>query len=347
MPAEQPGPEQLLEAAIEAVACASRMCKDLQSRLLAGDAIDKADRSPVTIADFASQALVARALRQRLGRRLMVAEEDSQTLRRPESTALLGRVVEAVRTQWPGASEADVLEAVDAGCADPAELDAGGFWTLDPIDGTKGFLRGGQYAVSLAWIEGGAPTVAAMGCPNLSPDFSRPFDEPDPHGLLFAACAGKGAWRLRLGDPPGEREPVHRQGLPDASAPPNRPLRVCESVESGHTSSEDRQKVMALVGPTAPPARLDGQGKYAVVAQGQADAYLRLPRPGKRYVEKIWDHAAGDLIAREAGCVVSDIHGRPLDYSHGEVLAANEGIVCADPAIHGRIVEAIARVHGA
>ena len=41
------------------------------------------------------------------------------------------------------------------------------FWTLDPIDGTKGFLRGEQYAVALALIVGGEVVVAALACPNL------------------------------------------------------------------------------------------------------------------------------------------------------------------------------------
>jgi 3'-phosphoadenosine 5'-phosphosulfate (PAPS) 3'-phosphatase len=59
------------------------------------------------------------------------------------------------------------------------------------------------------------------------------------------------------------------------------------------------------------------------------------------YVEKIWDHAAGKLVAEEAGVTVTDIFGRALDFSKGATLSANEGVVCAAPAVHGRIVEAI------
>ena len=63
-------------------------------------------------------------------------------------------------------------------------------------------------------------------------------------------------------------------------------------------------------------------------------------------VERIWDHAAGALIAAEAGCLVSDAAGRELDFSHGRGLERNRGIVVAEPQLHGRIIEAI-RAEGA
>ena len=87
-------------------------------------------------------------------------------------------------------------------------------------------------------------------------------------------------------------------------------------------------------------ARLDSQCKYAVVARGQADAYLRLPTRAD-YVENIWDHAAGMLVAQEAGAEITDIDGRPLDFSCGKGLSRNRGIICASPPFHARIVEAI------
>ena len=88
------------------------------------------------------------------------------------------------------------------------------------------------------------------------------------------------------------------------------------------------------------PVRLDSQCKYAVVARGQADGYLRLPTR-RDYVEKIWDHAAGSIIATEAGAVVSDVEGRTLDFTHGRRLERNRGIICASPAIHSRVIDAI------
>ncbi len=77
-----------------------------------------------------------------------------------------------------------------------------------------------------------------------------------------------------------------------------------------------------------------------MVARNQAEAYLRMPT-GADYVEKIWDHAAGMLIATEAGAVVSDITGKPLDFSQGWRLESNRGVICAVPGLHSRIIKAI------
>ena len=118
------------------------------------------------------------------------------------------------------------------------------------------------------------------------------------------------------------------------------PISTCESVESEHSKHDDTQKILDYLGGAGEPARLDSQCKYAVVARGQADAYLRLPTK-KDYVERIWDHAAGSLVAIEAKCAVSDIHGKSLDFGHGRGLEKNRGIVVAPAKLHGRIIGAI------
>jgi 3'(2'), 5'-bisphosphate nucleotidase len=117
-------------------------------------------------------------------------------------------------------------------------------------------------------------------------------------------------------------------------------IRVCESVEAAHSKQDDTARIIAHLNAKSRPARLDSQCKYAVVARGQADAYLRLPtRAG--YQEKIWDHAAGEIVATEAGAIVTDITGAALDYSRGATLSANRGIVCANRDLHGSLIAAI------
>eukprot|EP00500_Bicosoecida_sp_ms1_P008132 CAMPEP_0203831578 /NCGR_PEP_ID=MMETSP0115-20131106/68655_1 /ASSEMBLY_ACC=CAM_ASM_000227 /TAXON_ID=33651 /ORGANISM="Bicosoecid sp, Strain ms1" /LENGTH=86 /DNA_ID=CAMNT_0050740639 /DNA_START=23 /DNA_END=280 /DNA_ORIENTATION=+ len=70
--------------------------------------------------------------------------------------------------------------------------------------------------------------------------------------------------------------------------------------------------------------------KYALVARGDAHVYCRFPRAG--YIEKVWDHAAGSLVATEAGAIVTDVNGSPLDFSLGRRLTANRGVVAAADA---------------
>ena len=81
---------------------------------------------------------------------------------------------------------------IERGQAEPGQR----FWTCDPIDGTKGFLRGGQYAVALALVEAGQVQVGVLGCPRLS-DLSQA--EPSDPGVLMIAVRGAG----RLDDRPG------------------------------------------------------------------------------------------------------------------------------------------------
>src|SRR5690606_37837279 len=127
-----------------------------------------------------------------LGGLPLVAEEDSGALRAEGAHALRQATLEATRLAWPDALEDQMLEAIDRGGAQPP-ADGSAFWTLDPIDGTKGFLRGQQYAVSLGLIQNGRPVLGVMACPNLPADPSAPLDVADPHGALYFAVLGEGA----------------------------------------------------------------------------------------------------------------------------------------------------------
>ncbi|MGQ0592057.1 MAG: inositol monophosphatase family protein, partial [Gammaproteobacteria bacterium] len=283
-------PAPQLATARTAVAEAMRVARLIQGRIQDTPGLVKSDRSPVTVADFAVQALICLHLRATLGEFLLVGEEGTGLLRSEAGAAVHEAVVAAVRMVWSEITPDQVLTAIDAGTHDAT---APAYWTLDPIDGTKGFLRGGQYAISLAFIEDAQVTVGVMGCPNLSPDFGRSFADPDPVGLLYYASRGGGACVSTPHDA-AESKAV-RCGIGG-----ERPIRVCESVESGHSKQDHTARVIAALGGAGTPARLDSQCKYAVVARGQADAYLRLPTRAD-YVENIWDHAAGMLVAAEAG----------------------------------------------
>jgi 3'(2'), 5'-bisphosphate nucleotidase len=88
---------------------------------------------------------------------------------------------------------------------------------------------------------------------------------------------------------------------------------------------------------------MDSQAKYGSIARGAGDIYLRLPT-SKTYQEKIWDHAAGDLIVREAGGQVTDTKGQRLDFGVGRTLATNSGVVAAPAAIHAQVLAAVQEV---
>lgn len=309
------------DAVIAAAAVVAYLASDLE-RIVTES---KDDRSPVTVADFAAQAVVGLSLRGS-GVEAMVGEEDAGKLR--ENELLRNEVVGAVRRAFPQATEDDVLEAIDSG--DYAGGANGCFWTLDPIDGTKGFLRGGQFALALALVEDGEVQLGVLGLPHWGLQVDPSGGSVQPPGSICVAGLGVGtrAWPLNGGNPVELRIADWSEG--DI-------FRTCESVESGHTSHDTSARINEAFD-AHEAVRLDSQAKYAVVAAGAADAYLRLPtRPG--YVERIWDHAAGALVATEAGAVVSDIHGKALDFSLGRGLEGNKGVICAAPKAHRLILK--------
>ena len=310
------------ETAILAIAAAAVICKNVQ-REISPDVLEKKDKSPVTVADFGSQALVCKALFESFPNDPVIGEEDSKELRQPESAALLERLIGVVQQVLPDANADDVLGWIDRGGQDQY---CDRFWTLDPIDGTKGFLRKEQYAISLALIVNGEIVVGALCCPNMTAQ-----DGTD--GVIFAAVKGEGAVEIPLGK---TTETPIRVSAETVQAN----IRTCESVEKAHSSHSDSARIGSLLGITAEPVRIDSQAKYATVARGDAEAYLRLPRDGK-YREKIWDHAGGVLVVQEAGGTVTDIKGRPLDFTHGKTLAENLGVIVTSGMFHDAIIGAI------
>ncbi|MBW2697824.1 MAG: 3'(2'),5'-bisphosphate nucleotidase, partial [Deltaproteobacteria bacterium] len=265
------------EVAVRAVEQASRLCQKVQANLVADHALSKKDKSPVTVADFGAQAVVTHVLSGSFPDVPLVGEEDAAELREAENSPLTDQVVANVREIVPDLDRDTVLDLIDRGTY--AGGATGRHWTLDPIDGTKGFLRLEQYAVALALIENGEVVLGVLGCPNLPIDASAPEGE---RGCLFVAVKGEGAFvRLRGRDDEFRVSVTDVQDTARAS--------FCESVESAHSSQDDSAKVAKRLGIVAPPYRIDSQCKYAAVGRGDASIYLRLPTR-KGYEEKIWDH---------------------------------------------------------
>lgn len=313
-----------LETAIRAVRAAALATTNVRMAMAqqGAMAVSKEDKSPVTVADFAAQAVVAFALAEAYGGDPLVGEEDAEALR--ADAALCTRVVEHVgKALGRAVAKDDVLRWLDRGGADGSTRR---HWVLDPVDGTKGFLRGGQYAIALALVEDGEVVVAALGCPA--------YAHGAGEGLVLAASRGEGAFELATA------ASHDRRRLAVASARPFARVRLCESVESGHTDQQVSARIAAELGLAAEPVRMDSQAKYAAVARGDADLYLRLPTRAD-YREKVWDHAAGVLVLHEAGGRATDVDGKELDFGLGRTLRDNRGVIASTGHAHDRVVEVV------
>ena len=324
--------ENELKVGLEAVDKAMKISMKIQKELTAGDKLDKSDRSPVTIADFTSQAVICSILNNSFPDIPIVGEEESTDLKKPENGEVLNNINKFLKNEeevFNCLYQQDILKSIDLGNGSP---DNNVFWTLDPIDGTKGFLRGEQYAVALALIKNGKVVLGISGCPNLDIE-----SEAGDEGFIFYAVLNQGSYKINCQT--GKTEKIRVTDHLDKSR-----MRFVQSYESGHGNLELQIEIAEKLEIGEPPVQLDSQVKYGIVASGNAEIYLRIPNPkSPDYKEKIWDHAAGSIIVEEAGGIVTDIKGRSLDFSLGSKLEGNTGILATTSGLQSEILEIISK----
>jgi 3'(2'), 5'-bisphosphate nucleotidase len=313
------------QIAVEVMRQAAQMTRQIREKSGKPQTMLKPDTSPVTIADFAVQALVCHVLNREFPEDAIVAEEDAGSLRQANGGSVLEEVSAYLQPYVSNAEPEAVCDWVDLGNGAPQ----GRFWVLDPVDGTRGFIRGDQYALALALIDKGRIVLGILACPALMLPSERLA------GQLFYAVRGSGAFMTAQ-----DSGPAIRLGLTE-SVESDR-YRLLESVETDHNDRPRQEAIARSLGMTLPPMRVDSQAKYALLATGMGALYLRLPQQEavSRH-EKIWDHAAGVLIVEEAGGLVTDLDGQPLDFSVGALLAANRGIVAGVTSAHAEAIRAL------
>lgn len=350
--------ERELEIATLAVRRASILTKQLSdsiAQLQANGTQIKEDKSPVTVGDYASQAIINHAIKKNFPLDEIVGEEDSADLQgtSPEATGLSQRILELIKQiqqKTPESSSKigeldnlpDVYKSIDYGNSEGGS--SGRFWALDPIDGTKGFLRGDQFAVCLALIVDGQVVLGVIGCPNLPEVVTSNTNVLGLKGGLFSAIKGVGSYYTSLFGlngfiPLQQQERINMKQNTDPTL-----LKVAEGVEKGHLSHSTQSRIKTKLGFNSETVsnqtlNLDSQVKYCILAKGQADIYLRLPI-NDTYREKIWDHAAGNILISESGGQVGDIQGNPLDFGQGRFLNS-KGIIAANKAIFNTVITAV------
>ncbi len=302
-----------LQFAIHLMAGCATLTRNVQEKHIASQ--DKADRSPVTIADYAVQAYVAQEILHAYPDDVMVGEEASKLLQQDE--ALLDEVTEHVKALLPASRPDDIQDWIDHGQGQPK----GRFWVLDPVDGTKGFLRRMQFATALALVEDGEVILGVLGCPNLT--FTGKT------GVMAYAYHGQGAWWQSY-DPKAEAQSLRVSEIKKLSE-----FRILRSFEDSHTDSSRIDSFARQAGVSVDPVRMDSQAKYFMLAGGQAEISMRLLAPERAdYREFIWDQAPGYRVVLEAGGTITDTDGNPLDFSTGRRLTNNRGIFATNGWIH-------------
>ncbi|XP_027171329.1 PAP-specific phosphatase HAL2-like isoform X2 [Coffea eugenioides] len=333
-----------LNVAVRVVHMACSLCQKVQKGLLSSTSFvqfkSKEDNSPVTIADWSVQAMVSWILSEIFGSQniSIVAEEDVQTLSKPESAGLLEMVVNTVneclseaprfglKSPAQALGPSQVLEAIGRCNA------AGG-----PLEVVIGVLGCPNYPAKRNWLVKHEQQSHAV--PELSVTNPGIWEE----GCILYTRTGSGeAWMQPLvqGDKklvwPNSARLVRVSSIQDPAL-----ATFCEPVEEANSNHSFTAGLAQAVGLRKKPLRVHSMVKYAAIARGDAEIFMKFARAG--YKEKIWDHAAGVLLVQEAGGVVTDAGGRPLDFSKGMYLEGlDRGIVaCSGVKLHEKIIGAV------
>ena len=217
--------------------------------------VSKADGSPLTRADLAShEAILADLVR--------------------------------IEPKLPILSEEGDLDTAGGGW--------GTYWCVDPLDGTKEFVKGlDEYTVNIDMVDAARPVLGVVYLPVAD--------------VTYWGAAGLGAFKcIGLGDP---------QPIRPSSAPVPVSAVISRSHPSGQTEAFLKRNRIAKVIPHGSSL------KICAVAEGAADVY---PRFGPT---SVWDTAAGAGVAIAAGCEVVDLGGAPLSYDVGDGLKRDGFIV--------------------
>jgi 3'(2'), 5'-bisphosphate nucleotidase len=338
----------------------------------------KADDSPVTIADFAAQALIISALHAVYPEDAFLGEESAKQLR--ENEELAERVwvlvqqassqfsdLQHVRMQQGGtttdaedvaplrfpASKEVMLDVIDRGTGEQTK--EGRVWVMDPVDGTATFMTGNQYAVCLCLLVDGVQQVGVIGCPNLAiapqsataPSRIHEDSVDDTgYGVVLSAVKDHGT-HVRSMHADGLGEP--RRILHEQSAKSVRDLNFVETtIGKTSLSQQEHHAVADVLGAKWPGTVLwSQQMKYAALALGATDAMLRLPKGKERYTY-VWDHAGGQLLFQEVGGVIKDCDGGDIDFAQGRRIEGtrNFGMVASMPGVFDDINRAVNEVLG-
>lgn len=223
----------------------------------------KADGSPVTQADKAADALIQQALAQLTPDIVILSEEMEQQL--PSSGRLQLRRL----------------------------------WLVDPLDGTRQFIRGDAgFSVNIALIVNHQPVLGVV---------YSPVD-----GIGYSAVSGQGAWRWQH----GQRQSI--QVMPIAH-----PMRVLTGFSATRRGEKTRTFLAHL--PDYQLTELGSSLKICRIAEGLADVY---PRFG---LTSEWDTAAAQVVLAEAGGLLCGLDGQALSYNARDTLENPPFIAVGDP----------------
>ncbi|KAI1752975.1 carbohydrate phosphatase [Xylaria castorea] len=344
---------QELRIAIGAIQAAAKISQSVLSDDDKGT-VEKDDLSPVTIADFAIQALLTATIQSAFPDDNFVGEESAADLR--ANPHLLNRVWgllvglqddEARLCKLPQSPE-QMCEMIDkCGFGQPGGTESGRVWVFDPIDGTKTFVQREAYAINVALLEGGRQVLSVVGCPTLPANAIGSIDnstiDPSGQGSIVFAVRGHGTYVRPLFETPNEV--IIRKIEPHPASSTVADLRAVScyhmldsGVDNAHEAIHARLGIA-----TKGCDFLAWVLRWVTLGLGLANVTVWVYKNRER-TGKIWDHAGAMLLFEEIGGKITDIDGKEIDLTAGRKLTGNHGFVAAPKSVHDRVLQVVHEV---
>jgi len=166
------------------------------------------------------------------------------------------------------------------------------FWCVDPLDGTKEFIKkNGEFTVNIALIEGQMPVLGVIYIP--------------VQNILYYGSQIIGSWKQLPGEAPQQLRAVNTASWTAA-------------VSRSHADGNEKEILSQY--PVTNSIAVGSSLKFCLLAEGKAQIYLRTGPTME------WDTAAGHAISLFSGCNVSTLSGKPMLYNKESLL--NEGFLC-------------------
>ena len=263
----------------------------------------KKDRSPATVADYSSQIYILNQIKENFPEDQVIAEENETGLIDDDSANQIRECFNHLNID----GITDFKKLLNYRGKKSSRQ-----WTVDPIDGTKGFMKGLKYAIGIGLMVNSDPKISVIGVP-----------EYKNNGLaIFTAEKGKGA-KASYGGKDFQSIHVSNQNI-------LKKARLCQSLHYDLpwvTQFADKIGIEKRI-------KIDSMAKFCLVADGSYDLYIK-PIMGFRV--HTWDYSQGDLLVREAGGKVTDLDEEPLVFQDEKCILRAPGIISSNGFLHDEV----------
>jgi len=265
----------------------------------------KIDKSPVTIADFASQIYIVSQLKEHFPNDEIIAEEENIELIDARTEYLIGQCFNELRLEK--------LKNIKENLGFRGKS-SNRQWTVDPIDGTIGYQKGLSYAIGLGFMIKTIPKLCVIAVPNYK---KEPL-------AIFTAQEGQGS-----------QVSYDNKNFIPISVSQNKNIY---NIHFCHSLHYDQPWVLNFAKKIGVKnfIQIDSMAKFCMVADGTADLYIK---PLDIAHSSTWDFLPGDLIVREAGGDVTDLNGKRLKFKKEKCLWTAPGIIASNGTLQKKILE--------